>query len=277
MNSPDQFRERVQALVAEGKLTPEEADQLLSTAETTAESATTDATAAPLALVLQPVPVPEGPIPATFHLHVTGYSLTVRVDPEATMPQLTATLPDRLELAAATDGWHLRRLPTNWNDRGEGWLERIIQSFTQEGNLRAELVIPALTTDIHAKVQGGNLTMEDTHAQVHVVVQGGNLTMGNAREVRAKVQGGNLKWSADLQDGQHDVKVQGGNASVQLRPGSSVRVAGSVTAGNMSATGFPLTKHARDFVNADYEGVLSDGRARLDLKVQGGNAKVVAQ
>ncbi|WP_027482648.1 hypothetical protein [Deinococcus pimensis] len=292
MNENESFRERVQALVAEGKLTPEEAEALLgsrpdqeavSTAPQTPVTLDKTEGDTPSTAVTQITPLQESPavpfdgdVPPVLHLIVAGFSLSVRTDESVTAPHLHVSAPGRVQLAGTPEGWLVKRVPLEWQDRGEGWLDRLVGGFVQEGNLRAELVVPAGITEVNAKVQGGNLGLPDLNAPVNVKVQGGNLTLGNASDLHARVQGGNLRWNALVSGGTHDVKVQGGNANVQLQPGSSVRLDGEVTAGNMSASGFPVTKTSRDFVNSTYSGVLADGRASLALTVQGGNAKVVA-
>lgn len=286
MDGQDQFREQVQRLVAEGKLTAEEAEQLLSAPEPEAspapqtslsKSATEEKPRATVRVSTgATLDAFDGPVPPTLHLSVTGYSLTVRVDETASTPSFSADIDGRLELLGQADGWHLRRLPLEFHERGDGWLGRLISGFVNEGNLRAELTIPPGIQDVRAKVQGGNLTLPDLDASVTTKVQGGNLTMGDARELHAKVQGGNLKWSAELEQGRSEVTVQGGNANVDLRPGSSVRFDGRVTAGNMSASGFPVTKTSDGYVNASYVGTLNEGRAALAMRVQGGNARISA-
>lgn len=294
MNQDEQFRSRVEQLVAEGKLTAEEAAKLTGqpVRPTPAEgepahdvNASSEAPTAEPTEPLAATPAPnrtevmsyryDGDVPPRLHLNVQGFSLTVRVDHGATQPVLTASHPDRLELVGSPQGWRVSRTPLQWEDKGSNWLERILNGFSQEGNLRADLIIPGDMAEVTAKVQGGNLTLDPLLATVDAVVQGGNLTLGDALGVQAKVQGGNLKWRATLQGGNHSVKVQGGNVNLELGSGSSVRFQGDVVAGNLSASGLDVTKTARDFVSASYEGVLGEGAAHLDLKVQGGNARLV--
>ncbi|PYE50021.1 hypothetical protein [Deinococcus yavapaiensis] len=293
MNQDEQFRSRVEQLVAEGKLTADEAAKLVGApARTTsaadegvedvnATSGTDEASGSLAATSAAPVRTEvmsyryDGEVPSRLYLNVQGFSLTVRVDHGVTQPMLTASQPDRLELVGSPQGWRVSRTPLQWEEKGSNWLERVLNGFTQEGNLRADLVIPADMAEVTAKVQGGNLTLDPLVATVDAVVQGGNLTLADALGVQAKVQGGNLKWRATLNGGQHSVKVQGGNLNLELGAASSVRFRGDVVAGNLSASGLDVTKTSRDFVSASYEGVLGEGNAHLDLKVQGGNARLV--
>lgn len=290
MDSSDNFREQVQKLVAEGKLTAEEAEALLGArlskdpvtpAPQPAGEARSAHDDAPISLVKTEssadLIASGGAVPPRLHLHVAGYSLEVFVEEGRSAPELRVNVEGRLQLLGNGEGWHVSRIPKTWEDRSEGWVERVLQGFIQEAPLRAELRVPAGITEVHAKVQGGNLSLAGVPgATVHAKVQGGNLTLADAGEVQAKVQGGNLKWNALVQGGRHDVVVQGGNANLKLLPGSSLRLDGDVTAGNLSAAGFPVTKTGRDPVSASYQGVLEDGRASLTLKVQGGNVRIAA-
>lgn len=297
MNPDQSFRERVQALVAEGKLTPQEAEALLGGDTTSPEP---QAPPVPPVPVIPDLPEPPAPpmlpdseqtpvyldrhgevgeptdVPPVLHLIASAFNLTVRIDPQVSAPRLYVSVPDRVHLVGTPEGWLVKRVGSKWKDRSEGWLDRLVGGVIEEGHLRAELVVPPGIREVNAKVQGGSLVLPDLTAPVHVKVQGGNLTVGNASELHAKVQGGNLRWTATVSGGEHHVKVQGGNANVQLQPGSSLRLEGEVMAGNMSTSGFQVTKKSRDYVNSSYTGVLADGRAHLAFKVQGGNMKVVA-
>lgn len=295
MNPSDNFREQVQKLVAEGKLTAEEAEALLG-ARVSSERASNDRVPpapqpagdtrnthddAPISLVKAEsgadIVASGGAVPPRLHLHVAGYSLEVIVEEGRSAPELRVNVEGRLQLLGNGEGWHVSRIPKTWEDRSDGWVERVLQGFIQEAPLRAELRVPTGITEVEAKVQGGNLSLAGVPgATVHAKVQGGNLTLADAGEVQAKVQGGNLNWNALVQRGNHDLVVQGGNANLKLLPGSSLRLDGDVTAGNLSAAGFPVTKTGRDPVSASYQGVLEDGRASLSLKVQGGNIRIAA-
>ncbi|PTA68826.1 hypothetical protein [Deinococcus arcticus] len=285
----DDFRSHVQRLVAEGKLTAEEARSLLEDVAPTA---------AP-----QPHVTDAGPALAppqaehALHLLVKGYSLTVVQDPSLSAPHLSANEEGRLTLEHTAQGWRVARVPGSHQQTGTGSLKAILTLPFTPGHVRAEvnggnLTLPDMAGEmraevnggnvrmgraasLHAEVNGGNLTAAELGGPTHLRVNGGNLSLRGARTLNASVNGGNLKWAGVLTGGDHRVEVNAGNATLRLQEGSSVRLDASVTVGNFRAD-FP-TQRQGGFLNTRHQGQLGSGAASLSGKVAAGSLKVVTQ
>jgi hypothetical protein len=131
MNQDQSFRERVQALVAEGKLTPQEAEALLG-GDTTAPEP--QAPPVPPTPVIPDLPEPPAPpmlpdseqtpvyldrhgevgeptdVPPVLHLIASAFNLTVRIDPQVSAPRLYVSVPDRVHLVGTPEGWLVKRV-----------------------------------------------------------------------------------------------------------------------------------------------------------------------
>lgn len=285
--TPEDFRSQVQRLVAEGKLTPEEAAGLL---EGTDERPTESLTVAQYVQA-----VDDGHSPANLLLKVTGYGLSVVQDASLSSPQLSANRDGELSLSATEDGWiveRIKRHDNNWNGLRAiltlPFMPQHVKAEIHGGNLNLPDISGEMLADVNggnirmgsaaslrAEVNGGNLNADDISGPTHLNVNGGNITLTGAHSLNASVNGGNLKWAGVLQSGDHRVEVNAGNATLQLFPGSSLRLAADVTVGSFKAD-FPTNKQG-GFVNTRHTGQLGSGEAFLSCKVAAGQIKVVTQ
>ena len=306
MNAQDSFREQVQRLVAEGKLTAEEAEGLLRTRDETppappvnlgkpAEAPTAPAAPSETSYVMQ-LHGDSTDTPPDLRLLVSGYSLSVVQDPAVTRPTLSANRPEELRLSATPEGWRVERTPIDRPGIGLWphlkailslpFVPRHVRGEVNGGNLNLTDLTGEARLDISggnlrmnragsldADVNGGNLTAGHVDGPADVRVNGGNLTLTHAESLNASVNGGNLRWAGRLVTGNHRVEVNGGNATVQLSPDSSLRVAAEVTVGSFKAD-FPTTKQG-GVINALYQGQLGAGAALLSGSVAAGQLKLV--
>lgn len=282
-----EFHAHVQRLVAEGKLTPEEAQGLLDdTQEPPATQTQPTSTLAP----------GDHPADATrdLHLLVRGYTLTVLTDAGLSTPHLAANEDGRLSLEQTPQGWRVARIPGQPHTGSS--LKAILTLPFTPGHTRAEisggnLTLPDLAGGLRAEVNGGNVRMgraHSLHADVNggnltgaqmsgpstVTVNGGNLTLTGAATLNASVNGGNLTWAGTLSSGDHRVEVNAGNVKLHLQPGSSVHIDARVTLGAFRAD-FPTSKSG-GFLNTHHTGQLGGGDARLHCQITAGNLKVVS-
>ncbi|GAA5533680.1 hypothetical protein [Deinococcus aluminii] len=282
----ESFRAQVDRLVAEGKLTPEEAAGLLEGTE--------QETAAPADLPVLQTAADSGDTPPDLVLKVSGYSLTVIHDPAATQPQLSANREGELSLTATPDGWRVAR--THPLQGNHSLLKAILSVPFAPRNVAAQveggsLTLPDLGGEMRADVNGGNLRMGSAgslqadvnggnlnaaviRGPAHLTVNGGNLTLTQAASLNASVNGGNLRWAGQLTQGDHRLEVNAGSATLHLLPGSNVQLDADVTVGAFKAD-FPTHKSG-GFINTRHSGQLGSGDARLSCRVAAGQVKVVA-
>lgn len=284
----EDFRSQVQRLVAEGKLTAEEAAGLLEGTPTPAD--------APEALM--PAAAQQdsaGDVPPDLVLKVSGYTLTVLHDSALSSPQLSANEDGVLRLSGTPKGWQVQRA----DHSGGHW-----------GNLKAILSLPFAPRQVRATVEGGNLTLPDLGGDMHAEINGGNIRMGRAASLKAEVNGGNLnaaemggstdlsvnggnlslsgahslnasvnggnlRWAGVLAGGHHRLEVNAGNATLHLLPGSSLRVDADVTVGAFKAD-FATSKSG-SFMNTRHAGQLGSGEATLSCRVAAGQVKLLTE
>lgn len=281
----ESFRAQVDRLVAEGKLTPEEAAGLLE--------GTTGETTPPDDLPVPQTGTDSGDTPPDLRLKVSGYSLTVVHDPALSRPRLSANREDELSLTATPDGWQVRRVHRHSGDHSPlkailsvPFVPRNVVTQVEGGSLtlpdlggevRAEVngghVRMGRAASLQADVNGGNLNAADIAGPAHLTVNGGNLTLEQAASLNASVNGGNLRWAGQLTQGDHRLEVNAGNATLHLLPGSQVHLEADVTVGAFKAD-FP-THRSGGFLNTRHSGQLGSGDARLSCRVAAGQIKVV--
>lgn len=298
-NQPaEDFRSQVQRLVAEGKLTAEDAQGLLEGQEGTPEPGESYGLQ-PVQIGAEQAGADASEIPPNLILKITGYSLTVIWDPAVVQPQLSANFPDKLRLMSSAQGWRVERSNQLEQDVSFRFasLKAILTVPFMPEHVNADvnggnLILPDLAGELLADVSGGNIRMsgaaslkadvnggnlnaEQISGPTHLSVNGGNITLTGAHSLNASVNGGNLKWAGVLSSGDHRVEVNAGNAALLLQPGSSVRVDAHVTVGGFKAD-FPTEKHGH-FVTTRHTGQLGSGEATLSCKVAAGQIKVMTQ
>ncbi|WP_420597211.1 hypothetical protein [Deinococcus sp.] len=219
------FRLQVEALLAQGKLTPEEAADLLgegvevqsaqsAEAVSLSQPGTQNASSAtpnipnipgipavaPLIgklvnrLVKEVAPHQQSDTPDDLRLEVAGYSLIVSVDSSLSAPQL----------GGDTEGLTL-------NASHKGWTVAQSGGFRM-GSRRATLAVPFAPRHVRAEVAGGQLVLPDVSGELQVEVSGGNLRAGDAGHLKAEVSGGNL--TAGAVGGNLHLEINGGNGTV---------------------------------------------------------------
>ncbi|WP_102127232.1 hypothetical protein [Deinococcus planocerae] len=282
----ESFRAQVERLVAEGKLTPEEAAGLLEGEERGVAPAQEVAG----------VDAAPGETPPDLDLEVNGYSLTVLHDGSVPRPQLSANREGgEVILTATPSGWRVARAHRPQGGWPGGlpvkvilslpFTPRHVQARIHGGNLQLPDLAGEARADVHggnvhmgraasltANVHGGNLKAAEMGGPTHLNIHGGGLSLEGARTLNASVHGGNLRWAGCLTGGDHRVEVNAGNVSLTLLPGSSVRVDAEVTVGGFMAS-FPTTKSG-GFMNARHTGQVGDGAASLSCRVTAGQLMV---
>lgn len=293
----EDFRSQVQRLVADGKLTPEEARGLLADLETPDTAASPSGSSAEPPRT-EPDPSPHAaPDSPDLTLRISGYTLTVVHDEGVSAPQLSANHEGELRLSGGPGGWTVERARKGHDARHWPPLQAILSlPFSpRQVHARVEggnLTLPDLRGDLHAEVSGGsvrlgralglraevnggNLTAGELEGHSELRVNGGNITVNGARSLNASVNGGNLTWTGELRGGDHRAELNAGNVSLHLRGGSSLRLEANVTLGALR-TDFP-TQKSGGFMASRYAGQLGDGAARLVCQVTAGQLSVTSE
>ncbi len=221
------FRLQVQTLVAQGKLTPEEAADLLGEGMETFESAAVDlskpaaemtplpgessgpsipnipglSAAAPLIgklvnkLVREVAPHAESDTPDDLRLDIAGYSLIVATDPSLSAPSLSGDT-DGLTLSSSHKGWNLKQ-----------------EHGLRFGSRRVSLNVPFVPRHVRAELAGGQLVLPDVAGELQLDIAGGNVRVGEVGHLKAEISGGNL--TAGAVAGNLHLEINGGNGKIE--------------------------------------------------------------
>lgn len=283
-HSSEEFRAQVERLVAEGKLTPEEAQGLLEGLDQP-DMRSTDVVYTASG---------DGDTPPDLRLAIHGFTLQVVHDAEQVSPQLHVSEDGRVLLEATSQGWHVSRRPgqshSNWHNVRAvltlPYTPRHVFAEIHGGHLTLPDITGEMQANVHggnvrmgralslqAEVHGGNLTATEIGGPTELNVNGGNLSLTGAASLNASVNGGNLKWAGVLEDGVHRLDVNAGNATLYLNTGSNLRVDAEVTMGAFKAN-FPTQKQG-SFVTTRHHGQLGTGAGSLSCRVAAGQVKLV--
>lgn len=249
MNSQDDFRARVEALVAEGKLTAEEAQQLLAGGSGVRVTSET----------------PEDRTPRRLTIRMQGASVQVYPDAGLSAPQVSTEGEGKVELVSTAEGWLLRRDPQE-----EHWLGRLMGGLFREG-LKIELRVPQDFRDLDLDLAGGNIRLHDLGARVTAKVTGGNLNVGRVTALNVNVTGGNLSGTADFEAGDQHIKITGGNATLSVLNAPEVRLSAHVVGGSIRTHGFLVRRRDTSPATTRLE-TEGSGQTQLHVSITGGSA-----
>ncbi|AWN24100.1 hypothetical protein DKM44_13385 [Deinococcus irradiatisoli] len=262
------FRRQVETLVAQGKLTPEEAADLLGEDLSSAQQAapvsldkpaepqppeaptppampsmpSMPAAVAPLIgklvnkLVKEVAPHQESATPDDLRLDVAGYSLIVSTDPSLSAPVLSGET-EGLSLRSSAKGWSVEQ------ERGLG---------LRFGSRRATLSLPFTPRHVRAEVAGGQVVLPDITGELQADVSGGNLRVGDVGHLKAEISGGNLNAGAVA--GNLHLEINGGNGKVERSQTLIAEINGGML---------------------NWNGLLSEGQHRVE--VNGGAANLTLE
>ncbi|TSA87184.1 hypothetical protein FNU79_04640 [Deinococcus detaillensis] len=275
----DAFRLQVQALVVQGKLTPEEAADLLGEGVETFLSAPQPEASTPVGLnkpAAEPQPASE-PTPATESTQRSGFGGSIPNIPglsaaapmigklvsklvKEVAPHAEGDTPDDLRLEIAGYSLIVSRdetlsAPTLSGDTDgltlssshKGW-KLNQQHGLRFGNRRVTLSVPFAPRHVRAELAGGQLVLPDVLGELQVEVAGGNVRVGNVGHLKAEVNGGNL--TAGEVGGNLHLEINGGNGKI----GRSQTLIAEVNGGMLN-----------------WSGLLKEGQHRLEVNGGGAN------
>lgn len=249
-------RERIQALLDEGKISQQEAELLFEALEDDE---------APL----PPPPQASAPPPPVGNLtwleaDVSAASLTVKVEEGLAEPQVESLGAGESEIGRQGDGW---RLKVQGRSGVLGWLG--------SEHFKVTLRLPS----------GYGIKLDASAAAVRLPTlpylkgraSATSLRFDELDGINLDAQATSLKGNLRLSQGEHHLYLSACSAKLALLTGSSVRIQGSSTAGSVTIDGATF-KRERDFpgVSERFEGTLGAGTASLTVESQAGSLKFEA-
>lgn len=289
--------ERIESLRDAGRLTAEEAEQLIAVLRgdsgasapmrpaSGVEAAPEEAAAlapdevapdsanareatpeAPSAAPTDPV----GPLPrevaARRWLVVEMLAADVRVTPVAgsTEPRLRTSVKGAT-LQPEGDGWRLR-----YRRDGSSWF---MGSYSPE---RIEVEIPD-ELGVELDIKAGDVELQGVRF-VRGRMLAGDLVIDGAEYVDVDKKAGDFSARIRPSWGRQRLSSKAGDLDVTLLPGSDVRISASVKVGDLRAQGAGLQgDHQSHGIGHRYEGTLGSGQAELELRLAAGSLTLATE
>lgn len=146
--------------------------------------------------------------------------------------------------------------------QGEGaWADGVYRVLGGEGRL----YLPE-GSRVEVQALGSNLSLKGVHLLGQAL--GSNLEGEGLLGLDLVLKGGNLEAGLLLKEGEHRLRLLGGNAELRFLPGSDLRLEAQVFLGALEVQGLAQ--------QGPGVWVLGQGRARLALRVRMGNAELEA-
>ena len=319
-------QERIQSLLAEGKVTQEEADRLIAAlndtdveaemneaergndAETTPEITAGRGHAKPNEQVrnspsrtnssvtgeMSARPSqPRAPEPPERPTHPSGVSATlpeglrwvrvsvlagdldICVDPSLSEPAVNGKAFSHFEVKKDGDDYVIRSVKRDKAPRREG-IDGLIDGVGEfvggivgrVGDL--DIRIPA-GFGVVLDSKSGDVDVRDVPF-VKANLLAGDLDLRNVGGIDLSMSAGDVDASLRLTSGEHRIKLSAGDVDITLLEGSSVRVTGGVSMGDMNADE-PLAAR-RTGMGGSLSGQVGGGEAKLELSVSAGDVEV---
>jgi Putative adhesin len=312
----DPFRQRIENLLRQGKITPEEANKLIRAlepqGETTQEALTGSVPVAPPPQVkaVEPPPPPITPPPppkpvapppvvevkvtppvppvtsTSSHaslsgnisrLEISANSGDVMVRGVAGLTQIEAEVKNGTLETSHKDGVARIIAHGNLDDPTEiGWLNTVIKTIGRALPVQLEVRVPEQLANLEVRLLAGDLDVLNVQGMVELDLSAGDLTLEGASRFMVNAKAGDIKIKTKLENGESSVKALAGDVKVQILSGSSVALTASVKAGDVSAKGFILTQTEKRLTGGSLEGRLGAARAKLHCSLLAGDLDIVA-
>ncbi len=312
----DPFRERIENLLRQGKITPEEANKLLkaldNTGDTTSDpitgSQTTVTPMPPKPSPLVPTPptsMPSPPVtppaPRAASVAPTGPTIQTQTDGSAQVDGAVAKLivvtnagdinikgvPGKSNITATSKNGTLEviheggavRLVAHGRvqDATEiGWLNTVLRTIGRSLPVNLDVEVPANLALLEIRALAGDVDVSGLFGHVEMNLQAGDLKLSDATSFEINTKAGDVKVNTKLLDGESKLTALAGDVDIRLQSGSSVSLTASTTAGDVSAKGFVLTQTEKRMVGGSLEGRLGAGRAKLICRLTAGDMDIEA-
>lgn len=269
---------RVQALLASGRITEDEAEILFAALEEAEPAATRLEPSAP------DVPTPPAPVRPT---------LPRPPEPPRTLPEITETQPQWVKLSGFcgdlsveadaslntpvvtgnatlehTETGYLIRTPEARAGGGRNWLNRLHEAV---GDVRVRLPTD-VGLDLRIAAGDGDVRGVKT---VKGSFTGGDFDVSGAETLDLTVTAGDVNLKLRPRTGQQRLRATSGDINLTFLAGSSVTVSGNATCGDM---GLPRAfTRSGGFVGGTFEGTVGAGEARLELHLIAGDVTLRAE
>lgn len=154
-------------------------------------------------------------------------------------------------------------------DSRQGFLDNILDGARMAD---LDLRLPA-SWALRLNVKAGNVDISGPLRQLAGRVHAGDVDVEEVHAIDLKLSAGNVTAGLLLQDGKHRISSSAGNLNTRLLAGSSVRIDGSVRIGNISSSD-GLKRQSRGLGASISGSVGTEPAAELELRLTTGDLKI---
>jgi Putative adhesin len=312
----DPFRDRIENLLREGKISPEEANKLFRALEAQGETVekstptvgqgssgqaiptprTPQTPQAPQVPQAPPVPpvLPVPPVSTTTHsetkqtheFEFDGPIKAVFININAGDIEVIGVPGNRLQVEGngvlsvvhdeATQTIRIGSSGKMDNPTEVGFLDTVFKAIGRVIPVNIKVKLPANLPRLEVKAFAGDVDVQGVIGNVHIDLSAGDIKLRDASQFEIISKAGNIKVNTKLENGESKVTGLAGDIKVNLEPGSSVSLKARVQAGDVGAKGFILSQTDKRITGGLLEGRLGAGRAKLDVSLSAGDLDVIA-
>lgn len=310
----DPFRDRIENLLREGKISPEEANKLFKALEAQGETVERSTPTvgqgssgpaiptpvrpvppAPVTPVTPPTP-PVKPVPSvttthsetkqTHEFEFDGPIKAVFININAGDIDVVGVPGNRLQVEGngvlsvvhdeATQTIRIGSSGKMDNPTEVGFLDTVFKAIGRVIPVNIKVKVPANLPKLEVKAFAGDVDVQGVTGSVHIDLSAGDIKLRDASQFEITSKAGNIKVNTKLENGESKVTGLAGDIEVSLEPGSSVSLKARVQAGDVGAKGFILSQTDKRVTGGSLEGRLGAGRAKLEVSLSAGDVDVIA-
>jgi Putative adhesin len=157
-----------------------------------------------------------------------------------------------------------------------GFLDTVFKAIGRVIPVNIKVKVPANLPLLEVKAFAGDVDVQGVTGNVHIDLSAGDIKLRDASQFEITSKAGNIKVNTKLENGESKVTGLAGDIKVNLEPGSSVSLKARVQAGDVGAKGFILSQTDKRITGGSLEGRLGAGRAKLDVSLSAGDLDVIA-
>jgi Putative adhesin len=157
-----------------------------------------------------------------------------------------------------------------------GFLDTVFKAIGRVMPVDVKIKVPANLPRLEIKALAGDVDVQGVAGLVKLNVSAGDLKLRDVGQFEIDAKAGDIKVSTKLETGESKITALAGDIEVRLEPGSSVSLKARVQAGDVGAKGFILSQTDKRITGGSLEGRLGAGRAKLDVSLMAGDLDVIA-
>jgi hypothetical protein len=310
----DPFRDRIENLLREGKISPEEANKLFKALEaqgetverstpTVGQGSSGPAIPTPVKPVAPTPPTPPTPPvepvkPAevsttrTVETHQTqqfdfdGPLKAVYININAGDIEVVGVPGNQLHVEGngvlsvmREDDDQIIRIGSSGkmdNPTEIGFLDTVFKAIGRVMPVNVKIKVPANLPRLEIKALAGDVDVQGVAGLVKMDLSAGDVKLRDAGQFEIDAKAGDIKVNTKLETGESKISALAGDIEVRLEPGSSVSLKARVQAGDVGAKGFILSQTDKRITGGSLEGRLGAGRAKLEVSLMAGDLDVIA-